>query len=66
MEYLEKISLRNELQLAWSKADSVCEHLEWLYDNGYIESLDTALSPYIQLKSDIEKGAIEHGIKLKF
>lgn len=66
MDNLERVSLRNELNLAWSKADSICEHIEWLYENGYIESLDECLSPYNQLKYKIEQEAIENGISLKF
>lgn len=66
MTELEKVSLTNELNLAWSKADSICEHTEWLYENGYIENLDEGLAPYIKVKEDIEYKASFLEIKLKF
>lgn len=66
MTELERESLTNELNLAWSKADSICNHIEWLYENEYIDSLDEGLAPYIKVKYEIEQTAIDHGIKLKF
>lgn len=66
MTELEKVSLTNELNLAWSKADSICEHIEWLYENMYIENLDEGLAPYIKVKEDIEYKASFLEIKLKF
>lgn len=62
----EKVSLKNELSLAWSKADSICEHIEWLYENMYIENLDEGLASYIKVKAYVEQEAIKNGIKLKF
>lgn len=62
----EKLSLTNELNLAWSKADSICDHIEWLHDNMYIDSLEDSLTPYIKVKFYVEQEASKHGIKLKF
>ncbi|USL89408.1 hypothetical protein vBBceHLY2_00132 [Bacillus phage vB_BceH_LY2] len=66
MTELERESLKNELQLAWSKADSIWEHIEWLHDNMYIDSLDEGLAPYIKVKHYVEQEASKHGITLKF